>query len=94
MDGELPGNEPPDIDAVREFDATVAAADGSREDESVNAFPSGMELGICVGELFLGFEFEPRKSFFENVRASPPTPLVDWIAGEGAGSGMGIGVGT
>jgi hypothetical protein len=76
MEGELPGNEPPDIEAVREFEATVAAAEGSRDEESVSAFPSGMEFGICVGEWVLGFEFEPKKSFFENVRAKPPTPLV------------------
>lgn len=72
----MPGSEPPDIDAVRELEATVAAADGSSEEESVNAFPSGIEFGICVGELFLGFEFEPKKSFFENVRANPPTPPI------------------
>ena len=36
---------PPDIEAVREFDAAVAAAEGSRE----LGF-SCIVLGICVGE--------------------------------------------
>ena len=40
MEGEAPGSEPPDIDVVSELDATVAAADGSREDESVSVRPS------------------------------------------------------
>ena len=56
---------PPDIEAVRWFDAAVAAAEGSSELVSVRVLPSCMVVGRCVGELFLGVEL---KSFFENVR--------------------------
>jgi hypothetical protein len=56
---------PPDIEAVRWFDAAVAAAEGSSELVSVRVLPSCMVVGRCVGELFLGVEL---KSFFEKVR--------------------------
>jgi hypothetical protein len=39
------GSWPPDIWAVREFEAAVAAAEGSREPGSVRVRPSGMVLG-------------------------------------------------
>jgi hypothetical protein len=56
---------PPDIEAVRWFDAAVAAAEGSSELPSVRGLPSCMVVGRWVGELFLGVEL---KSFFEKVR--------------------------
>ena len=53
------------MDAVREFEAAVAAADGSSDPGSTSVRPSGIVLGICVGELFLGVELRP--NFLENV---------------------------
>jgi hypothetical protein len=64
FDDEAMGMIPPDIEAVRWFDAAVAAAEGSSELASVRDLPSCMVVGRCVGELFLGVEL---KSFFEKV---------------------------
>ena len=46
------------MEAVRWEDAARAAADGSRV-LSLSDLPSGIDWGICVGELFFGVE--PRK---------------------------------
>lgn len=56
---------PPDMEAVNEFEARLAAADGSKAELSV-VRPSCIVLGKYVGELFFGVELNP--SFFENVR--------------------------
>lgn len=64
MDDEGRGMIPPDIEAVRWFDAAVAAAEGSSELESVRVLPSCMVVGRYVGELFLGVELN---SFLEKV---------------------------
>ena len=37
--GEVFARDPPDIEAVRWLDAAVAAAEGSREEESINVLP-------------------------------------------------------
>ena len=65
IDGDDAGNVPPDIEAVKEFEAAVAAADGSKDPGSVNVLPSGIVFGMCVGELFFGVELRP--SFLEKV---------------------------
>ena len=64
FEDEIIGMIPPDMEAVRWFDAAVAAAEGSSELVSVRVLPSCMVVGRCVGELFLGVEL---KSFFEKV---------------------------
>ena len=64
-DDDVVGMTPPDMEAVSWFDAAVAAAEGSSELESAKVLFSGIALGKCVGELFLGVEL---KSFFEKVR--------------------------
>ena len=43
----------------------MAAAEGSRDPGSVAVLPSGIVLGMWVGELFFGVE--PRPNFLENV---------------------------
>ena len=62
--GDEAGYAPPDMLAVSEFEAAVAAAEGLRLPFS--CLSSCMVLGTCVGEWPLGVE--PRPSFFENDR--------------------------
>jgi hypothetical protein len=62
---EFIGMIPPDIEAVRWFDAAVAAAEGSSELVSVSVLPSCIVVGRWVGELFLGVEL---KIFLESDR--------------------------
>ena len=64
-DDEVMGMIPPDMEAVRWFDAAVAAAEASIEPVSMKFLFSGIILGKCVGELVLGVEL---KSFLEKVR--------------------------
>ena len=73
IEGDDAGSWPPDICAVRELEAAVAAAEGSREPGSVSVRPSCIVLGMCVGELFLGVELKP--SFFENERTRRRIPI-------------------
>lgn len=55
------------MDAVRCDDAAIAAAEGSRLDESCNVLPST----IVVGERFVGFADPRKRRFVENFRDSP-----------------------
>lgn len=69
--GDVAGCEPPLSEAVRCEEAATAAAEGSRFEASAMGFPSGIDWGICVGELFFGVE--PRNSLLvENLRDKPP----------------------
>ena len=63
----------PFIEAVRCEEAAIAAADGSRVGVSWKGRFSGMDCGMCVGELFFDAEDPPAKSFLEKdlVRLLP-----------------------
>jgi hypothetical protein len=52
----------------------MAAAEGSKLELSFMARPSGIDCGICVGELFFGV-VPPANSFLEKVREILPVGL-------------------
>jgi hypothetical protein len=66
------------MEAVRWLDAAIAAAEGSKLEPSFMARPSGIDCGICVGELFLGV-MPPANSFLEKVRERLPVDLSCWL---------------
>ena len=69
--GEVAGCDPPLMEGIRCDAAAAAAAEGSRFEASAIGFPSGIDGGMWVGELFFGVE--PRNSLLvENLRDSPP----------------------
>ena len=55
------------MEAVRCDDAATAAAEGSRLELSGTDLPSGIDCGICVGELVFGVGFSHRP-FLESLR--------------------------